>query len=70
MNILQLVCHEESELCLDWLTKDILANEPVIRKDLAEYRDAHLGSQAVHLAATTGNLEVMKCLEFNYWVDF
>lgn len=70
MNILQLVCHEESETILDWLTKDVLANEPTIRKELADYRDAHLGSQAIHLAATTGNLEVMKTLEYNYWVDF
>jgi hypothetical protein len=44
MNILQLVCHEESETILDWLTKDVLANEPTIRKELADYRDAHLGS--------------------------
>lgn len=44
MNVLQLICHEESIFALDYVTKVILANEPSLRKELAEYRDAHLGS--------------------------
>lgn len=44
MNVLQLMCHEESIFTLDYMTKILLANEPSLRKELAEYRDAHLGS--------------------------
>ena len=70
MNLLQLVCHEESTNILEYLTNEVLRDLPDLRKTLAEFRDSHLGSQAIHLAATTGNLSILRHLQHNYFVDF
>lgn len=59
MNTLQMVCHEESIKILRWLTAQVPFDD---RRELAEYRDSHLGSQAIHLTATTGNLEIIRHL--------
>lgn len=54
MNLIQLVCHEEAVFILEHLVK-VLEHEPGLKKRMVDYRDAHLGSQAIHLAAATGN---------------
>ena len=36
---------------------------------MASYRDAHIGSQAIHLAATTGNTYVIETLIDFYGSD-
>ncbi len=36
---------------------------------MAEHRDAHMGSQAIHLAATTGNKTIIECLLTDYFSD-
>lgn len=69
MNLLQLVCHEESVSILEYLTQEVLHEFPEKRKEMASFRDDYLGSQAIHLAATTGNLKILRHLQRNYWVD-
>lgn len=54
MNLLQLVCHEEASQILKFLGF-LFDDDPEARLSMAEHRDSHMGSQAIHLAATTGN---------------
>jgi len=39
-----------------------LANDSETKKRISTFRDAHLGSQAIHLAATTGNIQIIEIL--------
>jgi len=61
MNLLQIICNEESERCLIWLSKHLKDN-PKLKSQMASYRDTHLGSQAIHLASTTGNRQIIETL--------
>lgn len=70
MNFLQLVCHEEALKILVWLTHTKLKDNERMRTVLAAYRDSHLGSQAIHLAATTGNCRVLEILIKDYQSNY
>lgn len=61
MNLLQLVCHEEAITILKFMAEQ-LANDSETKKIISTFRDAHLGSQAIHLAATTGNIQIIEIL--------
>ena len=65
MNILQLVCHEEALEILQYLCQFLAAHEG-LRKELTNYRDSHLGSQAIHLAAASGNNKIIRLLHENF----
>jgi hypothetical protein len=54
MNFLQLVCHEESLEILKFMVLKFNGQDNA-KRAMARHRDNHLGSQAIHLAATTGN---------------
>lgn len=68
MNLLQLVCHEEAVNILAYITY-VLQDDPDARHKMAEHRDSHMGSQAVHLAATTGKKIIVECLLTDYFAD-
>lgn len=54
MNILQLVVFEEAIRIFDYLTR-FMINDSILRINLGKHRDSHMGSQAIHLAAASGN---------------
>lgn len=58
MNLLQYICNEEAVKILRHLSWE-LESEPELKKALAEHKDSHLGSQAIHLASATGNHTVL-----------
>lgn len=66
MNLLQMLCNEESVRILQHITPDL---DSETKKTLAEHRDCHLGSQAIHLASATGNHIVIETLITNYSAD-
>lgn len=68
MNILQLICFEESVKILDYLTRTLL-NDGNLRFELAEHRDDLTGVQAIHLAAASGNRTVIELLIEQYGSD-
>jgi hypothetical protein len=46
-----------------------LQDDQQIKEQLVNYRDSHLGSQAIHLAAATGNHNVIDCLILSFQAD-
>lgn len=68
MNLLQLVCHEEAITILKFMAEQ-LANDMETKQLISTYRDAHLGSQAIHLAATTGNIQIIEILMEQFLSD-
>ena len=46
-----------------------LANDMETKQLISTYRDAHLGSQAIHLAATTGNIQIIEILMEQFLSD-
>jgi ankyrin repeat protein len=68
MNLLQLVCHEEAVNILQYLTEE-LENCNEVKEQMVTHRDSHLGSQAIHLAAATGNHQLIDCLINHYAAD-
>ena len=66
MNILQFICKEGSIECLRALTEKVPLAQ---KKELAGFRDQHLGSQAIHLAASSGNLKMIEILVKLYEAD-
>lgn len=68
MNLLQLVCHEEAANILNYLYLQ-LENDNSAKKQMVEHRDGHLGSQAIHLAAATGNHIIIEILIVHFNVD-
>jgi hypothetical protein len=67
MNLLQLVCHEEALKILKHLVTLVI--DPEMKEQMVTYRDAHLGSQAIHLAAATGNYLVIDTLIADFHAD-
>lgn len=65
MNLLQLCCHEEAILILQWLTVK-LRDQEKLKTAMTEHRDSKVGSRAIHLAATTGNAHIIKILCKDY----
>ena len=68
MNLLQLVCHEEATNILNYLVLQ-LENDKAAKKQMVEHRDGHLGSQAIHLAAATGNHIIIETLIVHFNVN-
>jgi len=68
MNLLQLVCHEEAINILNYLVLQ-LENDRAAKKQMVEHRDGHLGSQAIHLAAATGNHIIIETLIVHFNVN-
>lgn len=48
---------------------EVLKNDTELKQFMATHRDAHLGSQVIHLAATTGNSFVIDTLISEYKAD-
>ena len=59
MNLLQIVCFEEANFILDHL-RQIFTNNSTAKRIMAQHRDSHLGSQAIHLAAAAGNRKMIE----------
>lgn len=68
MNILQLICFEEAIKILELLTRT-LYHDSMIRFELGKQRDSHMGAQAIHLAAATGNRFIIDLLIEKYGAD-
>ena len=68
MNILQLICFEESVKILDFLTRTLLSDSK-LRFELAAHRDELTGVQAIHLAAAAGNRMIIELLIDKYGSD-
>ena len=59
MNLLQLICFEEANLILDFVRVKFADDMPS-KRILAQHRDSEMGSQAIHLAAATGNRYIIE----------
>ena len=68
MNLLQLVCFEEASLILEAM-RHKFSNDEQTKKQMAEHRDSHMGSQAIHLAAATGNRYMIEVLMLDFQGD-
>lgn len=68
MNVLQLVCFEEASLILDTM-RHKFANDDIAKRAMAQHRDSHMGSQAIHLAAATGNRYMIEVLMLDFEGD-
>lgn len=68
MNLLQLVCFEEASLILDTM-RHKFANDEIAKRAMAQHRDSHMGSQAIHLAAATGNRYMIEVLMLDFEGD-
>ena len=68
MNLLQLVCFEEANLILEFMRVKF-ADDEAAKKQMAEHRDTHMGSQAIHLAAATGNRYMIEVLMLDFEGD-
>ena len=68
MNLLQLACFEEATCILRYIT-EVLADDAQTRLSMGKHRENNLGSQAIHLAATTGNRPLIETLLNNYYAD-
>ena len=65
MNLLQLVCFEEAHLILEQM-RHKFANDQVAKRSMANHKDSHLGSQAIHLASATGNRYITEVLMLDF----
>jgi ankyrin repeat protein len=63
MNLLQFVCHEHATSIFACIT-DLLTQEQ--RFKMADHRDSHLGSKAIHLAAASGDHTMIATLITKY----
>ena len=61
MNLLQYICNEEAVNILRHLTWN-LESDHDLKRAMAQHKDSHLGSQAIHLASATGNHTVLQLL--------
>lgn len=68
MNLLQLICFEEATLILDCLRQKFF-DDPEAKMAMARHRDAHMGSQAIHLAAANGNRYIIEVLMLDFEGD-
>jgi hypothetical protein len=68
MNLIQLVCHEEAVNILNYLVGQ-LEHDSAAKRQMVTHRDGHLGSQAIHLAAATGNHIIIEILIVHFYVD-
>lgn len=68
MNLLQLVCFEEASLILEFIRKQF-ENDEEAKRQMAQHRDKHMGSQAIHLAAATGNRWIIEVLMLDFEGD-
>jgi hypothetical protein len=68
MNILQLLCFEEAIKILEFLSRTIY-HDTMLRFELGKHRDSHMGAQAIHLAAATGNRFIIDLLIDRYGAD-
>ena len=68
MNLLQLVCFEEATKILKYMTQ-VLDGDDETKIQMSKHRDAHMGSQAIHLAATTGNRQIIETVLQAYYAD-
>ena len=68
MNLLQLVCFEEASRILESM-RHKFANDDDAKMRMAQHRDSHMGSQAIHLAAATGNRYMIEVLMLDFGGD-
>ena len=68
MNLLQYICNEEAVNILKFVTLWLDA-DPELKQTMAQHRDSHLGSQAIHLASATGNHTMIQLLITQYGAD-
>ena len=68
MNMLQLICSEESIAILDFVRAKF-SNDKTSKQKLAQHRDKYIGSQAIHLAAATGNRYIIEVLMLDFESD-
>lgn len=68
MNILQLICFEEAVKILDLVTRT-LHNDSMAMIDLGKHRETHMGAQAIHLAAASGNRFIIDILIEKFGAD-
>lgn len=47
----------------------MLKNDPKSKQTLVTHRDTNMGSQALHLAATTGNRKILNILVHEFEAD-
>ena len=68
MNLLQLVCFEEATRILD-VIRQKFAQDEESKRQMSSHRDSHMGSQAIHLAAATGNRYMIEVLMLDFEGD-
>lgn len=68
MNLLQLICFEESTEIFSYIT-EVLTDDSETKLKMAQHRDTNMGSQAIHLAATTGNSKILNTLIKEFKAD-
>ena len=68
MNILHLICSEEAIAILDFVRTKFV-NDMASKRKLASHRDNEMGSQAIHLAAATGNRYIIEVLLLDFESD-
>ena len=65
MNLLQFVCLEGADTILESM-RHRFVNDPATKKQMAEHRDQHMGSQAIHLAAATAKRYMIEVLMLDF----
>ena len=68
MNLLQLICFEEANLILDFIRAKF-EGDIEAKRQLAQHRETSMGSQAIHLAAATGNRYIIEVLMLEFEGD-
>ena len=68
MNMLQVICSEEAIAILDFVRAKF-SNDKTSKQKLAQHRDKDIGSQAIHLAAATGNRYIIEVLMLDFESD-
>ena len=68
MNLLQLICFEEESLILDFIRVKF-ENDMPSKKILLKHRYIKMRSQAIHLAAATGNRYIIEVLMLKFESD-
>ena len=67
-NILQVICAEEAIAILDFVRSKFASDLPSKRK-LAKHRSKGKGTQAIHIAAATGNRYIIEVLMLDFESD-